>query len=277
MYQTYWGLRAKPFGNRLDADRYYPAPTHDEALARLDYLVDSERRLGLVMGPAGCGKSYVLEVLARQLARKAVRVGRLSLLGIEPAEMLWRIAVQWGLDPHPSATPYDCWRALGQRLIEHRWQGLRSVLLLDDAGQAAPELLWQVCRLVRSAQVDRAGLTVVLASRPKEVKRLGTRLLELAELRIEIEPWDLTDTAAYLEHALGRAGRTEGVFDPDAVVRLHELSSGAVGRIELLADLALLAAAGRGLPGVDADTIQGVYEELGFMDQAIQLGRSAVR
>ena len=70
MYQSHWGLRQSPFRSCLDPQSFYQSPTHDEALARLHFLVDEHRRLGLLMGPAGSGKSLLSwRSFARQLRR----------------------------------------------------------------------------------------------------------------------------------------------------------------------------------------------------------------
>ena len=92
---------------------------------------------------------------------------------------------------------------------------------------------------------------------------IGSSLLELAELRVDLEPWEPTDTRQYIESSLAQAGSMEAIFDDSAVSRLHELSGGIPRRVAQLADLALLAAAGRDLRQVDADLVESVYHELG--------------
>jgi len=62
MYQTHWGLQESPFRGCLDPKSFYQSPTHEEALARLHFLVEHGRRLGLLTGPSGSGKSLLLEV-----------------------------------------------------------------------------------------------------------------------------------------------------------------------------------------------------------------------
>ena len=52
MYQSHWGLRAMPFNGRVDPKYFFPSPTHEEALARLHFLVENHRRLGIVLGVA---------------------------------------------------------------------------------------------------------------------------------------------------------------------------------------------------------------------------------
>ena len=67
MYTEHWGLRESPFRGSLDPRYFFNSPSHDEALARLQFLVDNQRRLGLMLGAAGSGKSLLLEVFSRRL------------------------------------------------------------------------------------------------------------------------------------------------------------------------------------------------------------------
>ena len=90
--------------------------------------------------------------------------------------------------------------------------------------------------------------------------RLGDHLLDLAELRIDIEPWEPADTEDYLSHSLAQAGCQTPVFDEPAVARLHELSRGIPRRVTQLADLALVAGAGRELRQIDAEVVESVYQ-----------------
>ncbi len=62
MYQQYWGLRESPFSGGLEVSRFFATANHDEALARLHFLVEGRRHLGLVAGKFGlanrcCSKS----------------------------------------------------------------------------------------------------------------------------------------------------------------------------------------------------------------------------
>jgi type II secretory pathway predicted ATPase ExeA len=266
MYLDYWGLREKPFASDQNPKAYIPSSTHEEALARLHYLVDSQRRLGLLLGAPGGGKSLMLKVLAKQLRRPAVQTALLSLQGLSAREMLWRLAACCGLHPDQGASSFELWRLISDLLAANRCQGITSVVLLDDADSASVEVLEQVVRLVRGEPSSPSLLTVVLAGRSNRTSAMGPQLLELAELRIDLAPWELADTESYLQSGLRRAGGKDSIFSTEALLRLHELSAGAVRRVALLADLALLAAAGGRLPAVDAYTVEAVYDELGVAD-----------
>jgi len=263
MYQSHWGLRENPFRTRLDPRFFYESPTHEEALARLHFLVEAERRLGLLLGESGSGKSLVLEVFAAQMRRAGRPVAKANLLGVEPEEMLWLLCAGFGVNPDRGLGAAPLWRMLADRIAEYRYQRLAAVVLLDDADHAAGDVLRHVARLAQLESAGDARLTLVLACRPERIARLGSSLLELADLRIDLEPWQPEDTGNFLKSSLAQAGREEPVFAEDAVVRLHELAHGVPRRVTQLADLALAAGAGGHLDAVDAETVEAVYHELG--------------
>src|SRR5574340_989475 len=130
MYPSHWGLQRSPFRACLDPQFFFQSPGHEEALARLHFLVDQHHRVGLLMGPAGSGKSLMLEVFAEQLRRTGRTVARLNLLGVEPAEMLGLLAAALHRNLPATATVAALWRAITDRLSEHRYEQIDSVVLL---------------------------------------------------------------------------------------------------------------------------------------------------
>ena len=72
----------------------------------------------------------------------------------------------------------------------------RTAILLDDADEAAHEVLIFVLRLLKS---QPAGITLALVADPERMTRLGGDLLQLSELRIHLEPWELSDLREYLQ------------------------------------------------------------------------------
>jgi type II secretory pathway predicted ATPase ExeA len=266
MYPLNWGLEESPFRTCLDPRRFHQSPTHEEALARLHFLVEQRRRLGILLGPAGSGKSLLLEVFAQQLRHDGHAVARINLLGVQPTEMLYLLAATLGLNPDLPDSPARLWRALVDRLTEYRYQQIETVVLFDDADQADAEVLTQIARLTHYDPSPESRLTLVVAGRPERIARLGDRLLELAELRIDVDSWERSDTAAFLRKSLAEAGCRKAVFAEPAVARLHELAHGIPRRVSQLAELALLAGAGQELDQIDADVVDSVYHELAVLE-----------
>lgn len=231
-----------------------------EALARLQYVVDSGRRLGLLLGPSGSGKSLLLEAFEQQVLCAGHPCARLSLLGMEPIDLVSALA--WSLraeiDQHYSL--HDRWLALDDRLGVLAAQGRRTVLLLDDVDAASPVLRQHVLRLA-AGQSSVGQLSLILAADGEQLEQLPRRLRELVDLRIDLHCWQADD----IEHCLRRlrAGHPRAaLFSPEAIARLERLTAGVPRRVCQVADLALLAAAGQHREEVDAHIIQSVFDEL---------------
>ena len=270
MHEEYWGLRESPFRAWLDPRYYFDSATHDEGLSRLSFLIEHRRRLGLLLGGRGSGKSLLLAVLAHDLRRRAFNVANVNLLGLDTREALWSILSDLGANPPENGPLFSLWRTLADLLAEQRHLRTPTVLLLDDADQATPELLLDLVRLLVLDQSPDSRLTVVLAASRTRASRLGSQLLDLSELRIELERWEEADTLAFLTESLAKAGRTTETFEPRAAARLHELSRGVPRQVRQLAELALLAGAGQQLERIDEATIDSVYQELAVSPSAVQ-------
>jgi general secretion pathway protein A len=266
MYRQYWGLRESPFRGALDPRLFFPSPTHEEALARLDFLVEERRRLGLLLGAPGTGKSLTLEVFARRLRRAGAQLANINLLGLDLHEFLWLAAAELGVNPDRRDDSFRLWRGVLDRLVENRYQQFDTVFLLDDADEASPELLEHLVRLAQLDGNSGTRLMIVLTAAPTAIGRFPQRILEISDLRIDIEPWESADTAQYITAALTKAGRFSSTFTEEALQRLHDLCDGIPRRVNQLANLSLLAAAGRKLPLVDTDTVDDAYHELGVVE-----------
>jgi general secretion pathway protein A len=256
MYQAYWGLRNAPFAVTAASD-VTDSPLHNEALARLDFLRDGCCPFGLLLGPAGTGKSLVLAEFAARAARSGALVAFARAAGADELALLVPLAA--GLQMDVEADAARLWWRLIDRMEELKLECLNAVVLLDDLDRAVISGVALVERLLAMAD---APLTVVATARPETAAHMGSRLLEQAALRIDLGAWNETETRDYVQGRLTSAGRTQPAFDNAAIRRLFELSGGSPRRINQLAELALLAGAGQQLAQIDEGTIDAVQEEL---------------
>ena len=67
MYESYWGLRAKPFENNSNEDFYYPSETHQAAMLKLRYAIENRRDGAVLTGAPGLGKSLLIRMMYRML------------------------------------------------------------------------------------------------------------------------------------------------------------------------------------------------------------------
>ena len=250
------------FPTALDPRTYYASPTHEEALARLEFLVNTRQRLGLLLGGWGLGKSLVLELFARQLRDRGVAVAHVNLLGSTDEELLVALAIAWGVGVELGWTTRRLTAAIDDRLAECWYLRRSAVVLADDAGEATPAALTQLARLIQRPAPHAAQPTLVLAARAETLPNLGRRLLELAELRVELKPWDAADLTGYLRTALENSGRTQPTFEASAIEHLHALTQGVPRAAQQIANLAVLAALGSRQPTIDIHTLEAVIGEL---------------
>ncbi|MDD2856361.1 MAG: ATPase, partial [Desulfuromonadaceae bacterium] len=54
MYKNYFGFKEKPFSKTPDPRFLFLSRSHEEALARLEFVVE-ERELAVLTGEIGCG------------------------------------------------------------------------------------------------------------------------------------------------------------------------------------------------------------------------------
>jgi general secretion pathway protein A len=257
MYQAYWGLQQSLFTAAAARKSLATSPAHNEALARLDFLRESKCPFGLLLGAAGSGKSTVLAEFAERAGRRGDLVALASVSGSDESTVIAALALGLGFEGEGSVATQ--WRRCMDRLDEVKLENLTALVLLDDLDRAAPAALAVVERLLAA---PGAPLTIVATARPETARRIGPRLLEQTALRIDLSPWNETETREYLTTSLTNAGRSQPAFDDGAARRLFELSGGAPRKVNQLAQLALLAGAGQKLVQIDRDTIDAVQEEL---------------
>ena len=147
-------------------------------------------------------------------------------------------------------------RQLADRLHENSLQGRQTVVALDDLDQVGPDLLNLVQRLLRTDAAHAGWLTIIASANTSQLGRLGKGLLELADLRIDLEPWDELDTIGYLQLAQFEAGAERPLFDDQAMTELHRASGGVPRRVNRLAEFALLAGAEHSQEIIDAAAIE---------------------
>ncbi len=262
MYHTYWGLDRPPFFTGTETPQFYEGASQREALARLRFVVDHRRRLGLLQGGSGFGKSMLLDVFSNEYRQKNYTVAQVDLLGISSREFFWQVSTGLHAAVRVDDDPIRLFRQLVDRIQENRLQGVATVLLLDNADQAGADLLTQLQRLVHLGSLE-GWFTVVVAVNRAQSSQLGDRLLDRVDLRVDLQPWDELDTTGYVQHALVEAGSVRPLFDEGAIREIHHLAEGNPRRVNRLADYALLIGSNSGRETIDSATVNTAGEAIG--------------
>ena len=265
MYHTHWGLESTPFPTGTDPRKFFEGASQREALSRLRYLVQSGKRLGIVIGNPGVGKSMLLEVLAGETRNQGYAVARCDLLGLSVREFYWQLSCQLEAQARVEDELLRLSRQVTDRLQQNHMQRVRTLMLLDNCDQAGADVTTQLERFGRWQFGAESLLTMILVSDTQRVARLGDRLADLVDLRIDLEPWDELDTIGYIQHALFEAGSPKPLFEEEALSELHKLAAGVPRQVNRLAENSLLAGSTYKQKVVDTDAVKSAYESLSLM------------
>lgn len=181
-------------------------------------------------------------------------------MGLSVREFHWQLATALHAKPRAGDDVLQLAQRLDDQLQQYRFQEQRTVVLLDDADQAGADVLTQLSRLAQLPASRVGNLTLVLTA--GTVQRLGSRLLDRVELRIDLEPWDAEDTTGYVQLALIAAGADEPIFDDPALTAIHRYTSGVPRMVNRLADYALLAGSSAGVSTIDAEIVSAAHEAI---------------
>lgn len=266
----YWNLQERPFELVTDGKFFFQSQEHEEALARLRYLV-SERTMyaGLLSGEIGCGKSITGRVFATTLDSTEYAVVVFENAHFRFADHMRHLATELGFDPariasaRTAAQVYELVRSILQKLGEGSPRHL--VLVFDEAQDLRKDTLADLKRLLNFNDDGVGRLTLVLLGQPelRERVQLHAPLDQRVSLRFHLEGMSESDCRSYLEHRLRIAGHPTGdVFTPDAHAAIAHAGRGVPRELNRIAKLSLEAARAHQSSRVEADHVNAVTDDL---------------
>ena len=269
MYLNHWGFITTPF-KQISADPY-PTESLAEATARADYLISQGRRMGVLIGKRGVGKTTSLASIEAEQRHVGTQVIRIDAEAISSRELLWRLAEGLETIPDPADTVIQLWQLIEDRLRENRLQGRPTAMLVDDASDLGPDVQQQLARLAKLECFADAKWTLILAMHDGSFGRINETLLHLIDLRIDLTHWSSEETHGFVQTSLVDAGRYEPIFSDHAIDQIHELTQGLPRHVIRLADYALLTGATDQASMIDAEIVERAFQALRWSPTTVTL------
>jgi general secretion pathway protein A len=270
MYEEHWKLARRPFENRYESETYYPSETHQAALLKLHYAIENRRASAMLCGPAGMGKTLLLESLRRQLSEDFRPIVSLVFPPL-PQEQLVRYLVD-RLDGKQAESvreaSFDLWRF--ETFMENNIKaGRHAVVLVDEAQLLEEHALLEPLRLLLNVAVNESGgesaWTLVLVGQPTLLAHVerNPALDERLAVKCMLNRFTTEETIAYVQHRLRVAGAdAESIFDYPALERIQVLTQGIPRRINRLCDLALMVGYADDQGRIGVDVVDSVHSDL---------------
>lgn len=272
IFKRLWGAGTIPFC--AGAQPAFEHPAFEAVSAKLGQLC-AIGASGLLHGPNGVGKSYLLHhLLSAKLPDKAFKTVVLTHSSLSGSDLLRALCLSLELRPQfrrsdNVAAITEAWKALGSR-----W----PVLMVEEAQNLSAVALEEL-RLLACAKLEAVPFSLVLIGDPSLLAKL--QLGVHAPLRsrlgycLHLGALDAAQSRRYIEHALRSASIHANPFQPEALELLVQAGGGLPRTINHLAQRAMEAAASADSVEVTATHLQAAIDRLPWLVQ-LPLGPSAV-
>ena len=269
-----FGLHTAPFADNADDAFFFPSDQHLRALEFMGHSLWTRARLGVVTADRGCGKSFLIRRLLRDLDERIV-VAAVQREQVAPAEFLLEVLRQFGFGLEE--TDKLDRRKLLERFLDHQAAMGRVCLLIVENPQGMSPAVLEELRCLAKVQSEGARvLKILLLGQPTLSLVLESpRMAELGAARaprFSITALSEDQTAAYVAHRL----RAAGAADPDALMpctlmsQIHACSGGVPASINRLCERALANAAADGCAAVTVEALDRAIDDLNLNQRKLR-------
>lgn len=279
MYLEHFGLKEMPFRVTPSPRFAYPSMAARLASGKMQFAIQEQMGLAVVMGPSGSGKSTLCNALLAQFGSDpAYNIAYLpSLNDRGRAAVVKRLMAALGAPESKRRNYGDVVEEFQAYLINEATEGRHCVILLDEAQGVAAESLQVIGNLINFRTADQGFLTVLLFSLPSMPLKLRGANMVSFRSRIAIvsnlDALSFDEMKAMIAFRLQVAGSAEGVgafdtpapldlFDESALKSIYTQTKGIPRDVCVLCGNALLEAFVLGQDIVTSDLVQHVVDEM---------------
>lgn len=264
LYTAHFGLAERPFSLVPDPGFLFWSDTHARAFSMLEYGILTRAPITLITGEVGTGKTTLIHQLMAQ-HRDDVTIGLVANAHGDRTELLRWVLLSLGLPVDPNQHYVDMYGAFQAHLVAEYAAGRRVVLIFDEAQNLSRDVLEEL-RMFTNINAGKDELLQLIIVGQPELRDVVMRpdLRQFAQrvaASFHLPEMGSEGVAEYIIHRLRVAGRTEQIFDADAVAAIYEATRGIPRLINQLCDLALVYAFTMDRQEVDRVIIKQVLQD----------------
>lgn len=263
MYLKHWNLKEKPFENTPNPKFFYNSAQHEEAFARMMYVIKEDKGAGMLTGIFGCGKTILARALHLQLGTGVYKVGFIINPRLDDVGLLKMICRQLGQPDIPEQKA-DLLIVLEKMLLSNMHDGKKTVIIIDEAHTIQDPATFEEIRMLLNFQEnDHFMLTLLLLGQYELKPKVenNKQLLQRIAIRYHLEGLSEEDTISYINHRITIAGgKIE--FSIPALKIIYEQSGGIPRRINQICDMCLFTGLSQEQTRVDAAIVKEAVESL---------------
>ncbi|WP_317202225.1 XrtA/PEP-CTERM system-associated ATPase [Janthinobacterium sp.] len=266
MYESYYGLSAKPFRQHPDPHFFFASKGHKRAMAYLEYGLSQGEGFIVITGEVGAGKTTLVRNMLNKLAQQQIVAAYLVNTQLNPEEILRMVLSAFGL-PSEEGGKSALLLRLEHFLRGCAREGKRALLIVDEAQNLTPRTVEEL-RMLSNVQTDDGSLLqTFLLGQPEfratlhspELRQLRQRVIATYHLG----PMDAPETRGYIEHRLRTVGWSGAPsFTSQAHAAIYAHSGGVPRMTNHLCDRLLLMGFLEELRAFDAEHVAEVVGDI---------------
>lgn len=252
-----------------DSDAYYPATSHEQALACAMAALADDEGMALIVGGPGLGKTLLGHCFLDRLGSDVPSAFLLTTHFREPAALLQALLYDFTL-PFEGRSEEEMRLALTDHLLQNYEAGRKAVLVIDEAQHLSPAVLEELRLLGNLEGKKGKAVQIVLLSLPAILETLELPELESFQQRLaaraELRPLDQHEATDFLLHQARRiCPRPEELLTEEALQILARSCQGIPRLLNRAMRKALSLAQAGGALVLDAEAVLEALSALGMV------------
>lgn len=243
MYESFYGLKEKPFNLLPDPGYLYMSSGHENIFSHLEYAIAENKGFVVITGEVGSGKTTLINYLISK-SLTGVEVGLINNTYIAPNQVIKSICREFeigieGLDRDEMLDRFH------EFLIEKYARNRRVILIFDEAQNLSVKTLEEI-RMLSNLEAEKDHLIqIILAGQPElKVKLRDNRLKQFIQritVYCHLNGLSRAEVEKYIKYRLAVAGAKDpDLFVDGAIGMIATYSKGIPRLINLVCDAGLV-------------------------------------
>ncbi len=270
MYKKYYGFSEDPFALNPDPKFLYLAVGHWKALSSMMSGIKERKRLIVITGEVGVGKTILIYALLKDLTEK-IKTAFIFNPKLDFKNLLKTILqdLEIPLEGREENVP-----ALMLRFTNYLQERLAHdeivTVIIDESQGLEEKVLEEVLKLATLDIPAAKVLQVLLVGQPELEEKLNSPKLrhwkEKIAIHGQVRPLTREEGRGYIRHRLKLVGRgVSEIFTSDAINRIWEFARGIPRVINLLCDRTLLIGYTNSNPMIDSKIAEQAVRDFKYL------------
>jgi len=269
MYESFYGLRERPFDLTPNPRFLLMTAQHREALTTLEYGLSRRTGIALLVGDAGTGKTTIVHAALQSQRVQRSHIVYLNNPALTRNEFIEFLAAGFDLSAAAASSKTRCLAEMTEVLASRHAAGIMAALIIDEAQCLSDALLEEIRLLANIESATEKLLSIVLAGQPEIAARLNQASLrqfkQRVGLRCTLAPLTESEVTSYIAARVRIAGGDwSQLFTTEAIETIAARSGGIPRTVSVICDNSLVSGFALDRRPVDRGIVLEVCRDFDF-------------